>query len=118
MNTEKKVFNKLFSSEKVELASEKFEFGVVQDDIKVVDNAEKAFDDAFGLISSAKQKAIPIIKNSIAEANQFLKRLSEKTTVDNPLLKPVDRSKKKTNLTMVTKVRNIINFLFLGYLKC
>ena len=48
----------------------------------------------------------------------FLKRLSEKTTVDNPLLKPVDRSKKKTNLTMVTKVRNIINFSFLGYLKC
>ncbi len=77
MNTEKKVFNKLFSSDKLELSSERYKFGVVEDDIKVVDNAEKTFDAAFGLISSAKQKAIPSIKNSIAEANQFLARLSE-----------------------------------------
>jgi hypothetical protein len=85
MNTQKKVFEKLFSSEKVELASEKFEFGVVQDDIKVVDNAEKSFDDAFGLISSAKQKAIPNIKNAIAEANKFLTRLAETKKVAKEL---------------------------------
>lgn len=31
MNTEKKVFNKLFSEEKVELASQRFEFGIKED---------------------------------------------------------------------------------------
>ena len=31
MNTEKQVFNKLFSNEKVELASQKFEFANIQD---------------------------------------------------------------------------------------
>ena len=31
MNTEKQVFNKLFSNEKVELASQRFEFGIKED---------------------------------------------------------------------------------------
>jgi hypothetical protein len=41
MNTDKKVFNKLFSKDKVELSSEKFEFGVIQDAIKEIQNAIK-----------------------------------------------------------------------------
>jgi len=85
MNTENKVFNKLFSSEKVELSSEKFEFGVIQDDIKVIDVAEKAFEDGFLLVSFARQKAIPIIKNSISDANKFLSRLAETKKVAKEL---------------------------------
>ena len=39
MNTDKKVFNKLFSEEKVELASQKFEFALADDFIAVFTKA-------------------------------------------------------------------------------
>lgn len=84
MNTENKVFKKLFSSEKVELASEKFEFGVVQDLIKVRQDASDSFVAGFDLVSNARAKATPLIKNSISLANNFLSKLSEtKKIADN-----------------------------------
>lgn len=43
MNTQKQVFNRLFSEEKVELASQKFEFGVIDDAKKGIDIVSKAF---------------------------------------------------------------------------
>lgn len=77
MNTENKVFNKLFSSEKLELASEKFEFGVIQDAIKESQNAIKEFQSAASIVSSARSKAEPILKNTIALSNSFLNSLIE-----------------------------------------
>ena len=78
MNTENKVFNKLFSSEKLELASEKFEFGVIQDAIKESQNAIKEFQSAASIVSSARSKAEPILKNTIALSNSFLNSLIER----------------------------------------
>lgn len=69
MNTDKKVFEKLFSKEKLELASEKYEFGVY-DDIKALvkladtassqgkanqDKAFKVMMDLNALISKSKE---------------------------------------------------------------
>lgn len=51
MNTENKVFNKLFSSEKVELASEKYEFGLAQD-------MKKSSDDLYNKVSQIQSKMI------------------------------------------------------------
>jgi hypothetical protein len=84
MNTDKKVFNKLFSTEKVELASEKFEFGVVQDLIKIRQDASDSFNAGFDLVANAKAKSTPLIKNTISLTNNFLSKLSEtKKIADN-----------------------------------
>jgi hypothetical protein len=77
MNTQKKVFNKLFSSDKVELSSKKFEFGVIQDAIKESQNAIKEFESASNIVFGARSKAEPILKNTIALSNSFLNSLIE-----------------------------------------
>lgn len=77
MNTEKQVFNSLFSSNKIDLASQKYELGVIEDSIKVSQNAIKEFESASGIIFSARSKAEPILKNSIALSNSFLNSLTE-----------------------------------------
>lgn len=61
MNTEKQVFNKLFSNEKVELASQAYEFALA-DDIKA---AAKNLADFEGKIKSVKTK----VMNSIGDYN-------------------------------------------------
>lgn len=59
MNTDKKVFNKLFSEEKVEMASQSYEFALA-DDIKA---AKAALADAETKIKAAKSKAMEAIGN-------------------------------------------------------
>lgn len=76
MNTRKTVYNKLFS-ENTKLAKHEVELGVVQDEIKNVLLIEKEFQEGFLVISFARQKAIPILKNSIVNANKFLAKFEQ-----------------------------------------
>jgi len=70
------------------------------------------------LSMTEKRIAMAEILEKKDPGRNFLKRLSEKTAIDNPLSKAIERSK-KTNLTLVTKVRNIlVTLTFIGYLKC
>jgi DNA-binding SARP family transcriptional activator len=70
MNTEKQVFNKLFSKEKVELASQAYEFALA-DDIKA---AAKALADAESNVKQAKSKAMEAIGNYNQWANGGISR--------------------------------------------
>lgn len=63
MNTDKKVFEKLFSNPKTELASQEYEFALA-DDVKA---AGKTLADSEGKIKQAKMKAMEAIGNY----NQF-----------------------------------------------
>lgn len=63
MNTQKKVFEKLFSNEKVEMASQSYEFALA-DDVKA---ASKSLADSEAKIKQAKVKAMQAIDNY----NQF-----------------------------------------------
>lgn len=70
MNTDKKVFNKLFSEEKVELASQKFEFAIY-DDVKALLNLSNA---ALKKAQAADQKAfkfLDAINATISESKQL-----------------------------------------------
>jgi hypothetical protein len=76
MNTRKTVYEKLFT-EKVELAKHEVELGIIQDDIKKVQAAQKEFEDGFLVISFARQKAIPMIKNAILNSQKFLTQVQQ-----------------------------------------
>ena len=76
MNTRKTVYDKLFT-EKVELAKHEVELGIIQDDIKKVQAAQKEFEDGFLVISFARQKAIPMIKNAIVNSQKFLTQVQQ-----------------------------------------
>jgi hypothetical protein len=113
MNTRKTVYNKLFKEE-TQLAKHEVELGVIQDAIKSVDNAAKQFEDGFMVISTARQKAIPIIKNSITEANKFLKQLVEvkKTAKELGIELPQDYIKSEQRAgTIIGEAQDIIDWL-------
>ena len=76
MNTRKIIYDKLFT-EKVELAKHEVELGIIQDDIKKVQAAQKEFEDGFLVISFARQKAIPMIKNAIVNSQKFLTQVQQ-----------------------------------------
>jgi hypothetical protein len=59
------------------LASQSVELGVIQDEIKNVDIIEKSFKEAFLVISFARAKAMPMLKESIANAKKFLNKFEE-----------------------------------------
>ena len=65
MNTDKKVFNKLFTSDKVELASQKYEFAFP--DIK---GESKKIDDLF---SKSAQLRSQVLKDAVAKLNASVK---------------------------------------------
>ena len=80
MNTEKQVFNKLFSKEKVELASQAYEFALA-DDIK---SASAALNDGEAKIKAAKSKAMEAIgaynqwsTGGIARANALIRLVDQ-----------------------------------------
>ena len=80
MNTQKKVFEKLFSNEKVEMASQSYEFALA-DDIKA---AAAAMADGETKIKAAKSKAMEAIGNlnqwsngGIARANAVIKLVDQ-----------------------------------------
>ena len=78
MNTLNSVYetiNKL--SDKTELAKHEVELGVIQDEINNVASIVKKFNEGFLVISFARQKALPIIKNSIENANKFLTKFEQ-----------------------------------------
>ena len=97
MNTDKKVFDKLFSEGKTELASQKYEF-LIYDDVKALDTlcnatikkAESADSKAFGLLDS--------LNAVIRESKQY-----QSTSAD--LLK-------RSNVIMATLKENAKNFGF------
>lgn len=66
MNTEKKVFNKLFKSEKVELESQKYEFAL---DIK---GESKKIDDLF---SKSSQLRTQVLKDATSKLNTSVKSM-------------------------------------------
>ena len=75
MNTLKTIYDKL--GDKTELAKHEVELGVIQDEIKNVASIEKAFKEGFLVISFAREKALPILKNSIVNANKFLSKFEQ-----------------------------------------
>jgi hypothetical protein len=116
MNTQKKVFEKLFSNEKVELASQKFEFAIY-DDVKALlkmatdaNSKAKALDDkAFKLLSdlnatiSASNSLVGSSSNLFKSSAAIMAKLKENakmfgfdaTSTDafklnNDLLKSID----------------------------
>ena len=76
MNTNKKVFDKLFSNEKVELASQKFEFALIDDIVKYTGAIANDYVRAQGLASSAVDNIEPILKNIILKANDNLDKIA------------------------------------------
>jgi len=64
MQTEKLVFEKLFSADKVELESQRIELGIIQDAIQNSQDAIKEFQTASSIISNAKSKADVNLKES------------------------------------------------------
>jgi len=69
------ILNKLGKIEKIHetnLGKHEVELGIIQDDLKKIISAQKDFENAFLVISAARQKAIPIMKNSITTAEKFL----------------------------------------------
>lgn len=67
MNTDKKVFNKLFTTEKVELASERYEFAFP--DIK---GESKKIDDLF---SKSTQLRSQVLKDAVSKLNASIKSM-------------------------------------------
>jgi len=116
MNTDKKVFQKLFSEDKTELASQKYEF-LIYDDVKAlatlatatIKKAESADNKAFGLldslnavISESKQhtatganlrtrsKAIMATLNENAKNFGFDPKTTDSYRLNETLLKDID----------------------------
>ena len=77
MSIESKVFEKLFTADKIELASQKIELGIIQDAIKNSQDAIKEFQIASSIISNARSKAEINLKKSIALGNSFLSGVNE-----------------------------------------
>lgn len=61
----------------VKLEKHEVDLGIIQDDIKKVQAAQKEFEDGFLVISFARQKAIPMIKNAITNSKNFLAKVQE-----------------------------------------
>ncbi len=76
MNTQKKVFEKLFSNGKVELASQKFEFALIDDIVKYNGAIANDFVRAQGLASAAVDNIEPILKNIILKSNDNLDKIA------------------------------------------
>ena len=78
------------NAEEIQLASHKVELGIIQDDIKKVQSAQTEFKDGFLVVSFARGKAIPMIKNAIVKAENFLaqveqaKKIAKELGVDLP----------------------------------
>lgn len=80
MNKLNDIFNKIAKMEQnaneVKLGMQ-VELGIIQDDIKKVQAAQKEFEDGFLVISFARQKAIPMIKNAISNSQKFLTQVQQ-----------------------------------------
>lgn len=117
MSTENKVFNKLFSSEKIELESQKFELGITQDAIKDILDARKEFQAGADIIYNARSKAETSLKKSIVLANTFftrineIKKISKELGIDVPsdILKEEDFG--KATLSSATSLLKFLNQL-------
>lgn len=109
MNTDKKVFNKLFSKEKVELESQKIELGLTQD-AQSLYKLLKSFNDAikedgdkanalYDKVSVNGQKALMVFKESMTvldRINKSYEALGMPTDTDQNW-KALD---KETNVTL------------------
>lgn len=76
MNTEKQVFNKLFSNEKVELASQKFEFAIY-DDVKALLNLSIASVKKSQAIDQKALKFLDGLNATISESKQLAASASD-----------------------------------------
>ena len=79
MNTENKVFNKLFSSEKIELESQKYELGIVEDARGLLDKAFQFVEIQSEVIALQNkiQKSIPIYTEVLKLTNDGIKKLKD-----------------------------------------
>jgi predicted transcriptional regulator len=85
MNTQKQVFNKLFSNEKVELASQKFEFAIY-DDVKALLNIASA---SVKKADAADQKAFKLkdsLNATISESKQLSASAADLTKKSNAIM--------------------------------
>lgn len=103
-----KIGNKLF------LGTQKVELGIVQDSIKIIDIAEKGFNSGFLEVSSARSKAIPMIKTAIASAEKFLTQFEESKKVAKELGidLPADYLKQEQRASFIIgEAKDVINWL-------
>jgi hypothetical protein len=77
MSIESKVFEKLFSADKVELASQKIELGTIDTIIKEQGKAYDTFYAAVVLINNARVKAEDLLKTAILFANNNLDSINK-----------------------------------------
>lgn len=109
---EKKMFTKLFS--KTELSNHDINLGIVQDAVKIVDGAEKEFRNGFLEVSFARNKAIPMIKNAILNAEKFLNQFEQtkKTAKELGVDLPADYLKyEMIASTVIGEAEDIITWL-------
>ena len=79
MNTQKKVFNKLFKSEKVELESQKYEFGVIEDSRSLLDKAFQFAEIQSEVIAieNKLKKSLPFYQDVIKNNTAAIAKLKE-----------------------------------------
>jgi hypothetical protein len=79
MNTQNKVFEKLFSDEKVELASQKYEFGVIEDSRSLLDKAFQFAEIQSEVIAieNKLKKSLPFYQDVIKNNTAAIAKLKE-----------------------------------------
>jgi hypothetical protein len=79
MNTQNKVFNKLFSKDKLELSSEKFEFGIIEDGRSLIDKAFLFVEIQSEIIAleNKVKKSLPIYLEAIKLTNNGINKLKD-----------------------------------------
>jgi hypothetical protein len=100
--------------EKSELKNQKVKLGTIQDAIKIVDIAEKEFEDGFLEVSFARSKAMPMIKTAIANAEKFLTQFEQtkKTAKELGVDLPADYLKQEMRAsTVIGEAKDIITWL-------
>jgi seryl-tRNA synthetase len=103
MNTDKKVFEKLFSKEKLELGSQKYEFALTDDVKKVINDYYNIANTGYkktGDSLSALKDALSIHNKALSEANKFdslltkINQMAKEIGIDPNNIQPLSELKK------------------------
>jgi len=111
MNIEKSVFNKL---NKVELASQKIELGIIQDAIKSSQDAMKEFQAGADIVYNARTKAEINLKKAISLGNSFIDNANEIKKVSNEfgIDVPVEIQREETfAIATINSAKSLLKFL-------
>lgn len=85
MNTQKKVFEKLFLNEKVELASQKYEFALLDSIVKYSGDIANDYVKVQGVASSARENIENALKNIILKSELNLESIAKAKKMSSDL---------------------------------